>query len=110
MVDGSAGERSSRAISGVCRRTAGTVGGVADPVWRLRALAAGVAARNSAGRAVELLAGAVARRAGSVGVSDGSKASRSAEFSWCVRDVPVGRRVEEQLEGVKQARGRDSVH
>src|SRR3981081_301702 len=68
-----------------------------------------MAARSGVGRAIGILARAVARAAGA-GFADRSPATAAAELSRSAAELPAGGRVDRKSEATEPARGSDVVH
>ena len=85
------------------------VAGIADPVCRLRGVAAAMAGRGGAAAAGGVLEGAVSGAAGA-GTADGSAAACGAEFSWCNPELPNSGGLIGGTCSIKPAAGSNLIH
>src|SRR5205823_15023754 len=109
LVIGRARARAGGDLCGAVARSYGSAAGAADPIRRLRRLAARAAARRRAGAPAGVLA-AAAGRPGDAGPADRSPAPADPALSRRGRGLHARPRVEQPPEGVEPARRSDAVH
>src|ERR1043165_9610311 len=107
---GSAGQGSSYAVRGVCKRRSVTAAGVGNSICGLCSLATRVVAGRSAGGAVELLAAAARRGVAGAGVAGRQTATGRAEVLRRAAGRPAPERVAAAVESTEPARRLHVVH